>query len=58
MKTVDMTPTWVQTITMFNAILEAGTDEGKEMVWKELTRMATLLDEYNSGWGDEKTEPR
>ena len=43
---IDMTPTWPEALRMYRALIENGSDEGKETAWKELERMAELAQLY------------
>ena len=45
-RTVDVTPTWSGLIPVFRVIVEDGTTEAGEAIWKEITRMAELADAY------------
>jgi len=47
MKTIDLTPTWSALLPAFLAVLESGTDAGKELVIAELARMARAADQFN-----------
>jgi hypothetical protein len=41
---IDVTPTWEQLMPAFFAILENGTDTGKDLARAELTRLARMAD--------------
>lgn len=49
---IDMTPTWPEALRMIRAVLENGTDHGKDLAWAELERMAKIaqqaVDEANA----------
>lgn len=45
---IDMTPTWRQAAQIIAAVLENGTDKGREAARAELFRMADLLDAMNA----------
>lgn len=46
-KTIDLTPTWSAILPAFLAVLENGTEKGKEAAREELKRMAQAADQFN-----------
>lgn len=47
-RTIDCTPTWEAASQIYLAVLENGTEEGKEMAREEILRMARLLDQFKA----------
>lgn len=47
METIDLTPSWAGVMPVLLACLEDGTEEGKKIARKELTRLASLMDSMN-----------
>lgn len=43
--TIDMTPTWTETVRICLVILELGNFEGKKIASQELERMGRILDD-------------
>lgn len=52
-RTIDMTPTWREAAQMIAAVLENGTDHGRDLARAELYRMAELLDQHIADAGAE-----
>lgn len=46
--TVNLTPTWSAMLPIFRAILTDGDQEGRDIVWSELARMAKAADQWNA----------
>ena len=46
MKTIDMTPKWVELLPAFIAMLESGTPESRGYAMRELSRALQALDEF------------
>lgn len=45
-KTIDITPTWPETVRIIAALMESGTDTGKQAAFEELKRMADVMTTY------------
>jgi hypothetical protein len=43
-ETIDLTPTWAGMLPALLAVLEGGTDEGRDLARAELVRMAEIAD--------------
>ena len=48
-RTIDMTPTWVETARMLLFVMDNGNEQGKDMARKEIMRMGEILDAYKNG---------
>jgi hypothetical protein len=46
METINITPTWEETLVICLALLQAGNPEGKKRATEELRKMAKLADAY------------
>lgn len=47
MKTIDLTPTWVEIMPVIIMAIEKGTSEGKESAKEELMELARKVDQAN-----------
>lgn len=45
-KFIDVTPTWEQSLPSLVMLLSHGNEEGRELAYTELRRMAKLADKY------------
>lgn len=46
MRTIDITPTWEQSVNVFVLLIEAGDAKGRALAVEELRRMGRLADAY------------
>lgn len=47
-ETIDLTPNWQTAVRIYCAVLENGTEEGKQMAREDLQRLARIVDDMNA----------
>lgn len=48
MEKIDITPSWAGVLPLLLAVIEDGTDSGRQLATKELQRMAEAADKFNA----------